>query len=195
MQEDEGIKYDLWRDHVHLSLTRPVFFIGFMGAGKTSIARFLARKCGISSVDMDTYIERREHKRISDIFADVGEEGFRRIETDVLRELALIDEPQLISCGGGVVASKENRTILTDNGFVVFLWVDVDEASRRISDTSSRPLFRDLNEARKLCEERIPLYKSVADIVVDTTGRNVPGIAFDIHRMLEGRGVLCRQQK
>ena len=66
-------------------LTKPVFFVGFMGAGKTSVARKLARTCGIASVDMDTYLERREGKRVRELFAEAGEEAFRAIETDVLR--------------------------------------------------------------------------------------------------------------
>ena len=66
-----------------LSLSRPVFFVGFMGAGKTSVARRLARTCKVASVDMDTYIERREGKKVKEIFAAVGEEGFRAVETEV----------------------------------------------------------------------------------------------------------------
>ncbi|MFR7404368.1 MAG: shikimate kinase [Coriobacteriaceae bacterium] len=76
-----------------MELTRPVFFVGFMGAGKTSVARRLARTCGVASVDMDTYIERREGKKVKEIFAEGGEEGFRAIETDVLRELGAKPDP------------------------------------------------------------------------------------------------------
>ena len=72
-----------------MELDSPGLFVGFMGAGKTSVARRLARTCGVASVDMDTYIERREGKKVKEIFAEGGEEGFRAIETDVLRELAL----------------------------------------------------------------------------------------------------------
>ncbi len=64
-----------------VALTCPVFFVGFMGAGKTSVARRLARVCGVASVDMDTYIERREGKKVKEIFAEAGEEGFRAVET------------------------------------------------------------------------------------------------------------------
>ena len=109
-------------------LVRPVFFIGFMGAGKTSVARKLARMCGVASVDMDTYLERREGKKIKDIFAEVGEEGFRAIETDVLVEL-MGKDPLLVSCGGGVITRAENREMLAEGGFVVFLYVDADEAA------------------------------------------------------------------
>lgn len=94
-----------------MELTRPVFFVGFMGAGKTSVARRLARTCGAASVDMDTYIERREGKKVKEIFAEGGEEGFRAIETDVLRELGAKPDPLLISCGGGVVVTPANHDV------------------------------------------------------------------------------------
>ena len=70
------------RPRVVGELARPVFFVGFMGAGKTSVARRLARTCGVASVDMDTYLERREGKRVKEIFAQAGEDGFRAIETE-----------------------------------------------------------------------------------------------------------------
>lgn len=176
------------------ALVRPVFFIGFMGAGKTSVARRVARTCGIASVDMDTYLERREGRRIKEIFAESGEDAFRAIETDVLRELSEKDDPLLVSCGGGVVTREENRAILAKDGVVVFLRVDADEAASRISDKSSRPLFQDIDAARRRCEERQPLYESVADITVNTAGKSVPAIAHEVVRLLERKGVLSWQQ-
>lgn len=176
-------------------LARPVFFVGFMGAGKTSVSRRLARICGVSSVDMDTYLERREGKRVKEIFAEVGEEGFRTIETDVLRELAGKSEPLLISCGGGVVTRAENRDILRESGFVVHLVVTADEAAGRISDISTRPLFQNVEAARTRCTERAPLYESVADAQVNTAGKSVPRIAREVQRLLEREGVLCLRRK
>ena len=178
----------------NMTLMRPVFFIGFMGAGKTSVARKLARLCGVASVDMDTYLERREGRKIKDIFAEDGEEAFRAIETDVLQEL-LWKDPLLVSCGGGVVTREENRELLAEHGFVVHLQVTVDEAASRISDRSSRPLFQDIEAARKRCEERAPLYNSVANVTVDTAGKNVYVIAREVQRALEKEGVLCPQQR
>lgn len=177
-----------------MRLTRPVFFIGFMGAGKTSVARKLARLCGMASVDMDAYLERREGRKINEIFAEDGEEGFRLIETDVLREL-LEKEPLLVSCGGGVITREENRALLREGGCVVHLQVTVDEAASRISDKSTRPLFQDIEAARKRCEERKPLYESMANITVNTAGKNVYVIAREVQRALEKEGVLCRQPR
>lgn len=175
-------------------LSQPVFLVGFMGAGKTSVARRLARTCGIASVDMDTYLERREGRRVRDIFADAGEEGFRAIESDVLRELAS-KEPLLVSCGGGVVKRSENRAMLRESGFVVHLKVSVDEAKARISDTSARPLFHDIDSARKTNEERLPLYEEVAHVTVDTSGKSVAAIACEVQAALEKGGILCLRRK
>lgn len=177
-----------------MRLSRPVFFIGFMGAGKTSVARKLARLCGMASVDMDAYLERREGRKINEIFAEDGEEGFRLIETDVLREL-LEKEPLLVSCGGGVITREESRALLREGGCVVHLQVTVDEAAARISDKSTRPLFQDIEAARRRCEERRPLYESMANITVNTAGKNVYVIAREVQRALEKEGVLCRQPR
>lgn len=182
------------REEPVYELTRPVFFIGFMGAGKTSVARKLARMCGVGSVDMDTYLERREGKKVKDIFEESGEDAFRAIETEVLCEL-MGKDPLLISCGGGVVTRPENREMLEQGGFVVFLYVDVEEAASRISDKSSRPLFQDLEAARQRNEERLPYYQAAANITVDTSGKGVSAIAREVRYLLKREGVLCLRQK
>jgi len=176
------------------TLTQPVFFVGFMGAGKTSVARKLARSAGIAAVDMDTYIERRCDMRVREIFAESGEAGFRAIETEVLRELAC-GEPRLVSCGGGVVLAQVNREILREHGFVVYLQVTAAEAASRISDLSSRPLFGDLEQAQRVIEGRLPLYEEVADLTIDTAGRGSGAIAREAFGLLKKAGVLARNDE
>ncbi|OUO89029.1 shikimate kinase [Gordonibacter sp. An230] len=164
-----------------------------MVAGKTSTARKLARACGVASVDLDAYVERREGKTINQIFSEAGEEGFRAMETEVLRDFSQRD-PLLISCGGGVVLKPENREILKRSGFAVYLKVTAEQAYARVKDVSSRPLFRDLETARKTIDGRLPLYEEVADASVDTAGKSVAQVAREVRRILEKEGVLCLQR-
>ena len=174
-------------------LRESVFFVGFMGAGKTSTARRLARTCGAASIDMDRYIERREQCSVADIFARGGEDLFRTIETEILEELSH-REPLLISCGGGIVVNDESRKVLLKNGTVVYLRISADEAKARITNFASRPMFGDIENARRLNADRAPMYEEVADIVVDTAGKSVAEIAREVRRALVRRGVLCEKQ-
>lgn len=170
-----------------LCLARPVFFIGFMGAGKTSVSLYIARRWKFSSIDLDMYLERREGRVIRDIFAEEGEEAFRLIETDVLREVGTSPSPSLVSCGGGIVERPENRELLAQLGCVVYLRVSADEASDRISNKKSRPLFNDLESARALCERRGPLYEEAADVIVNTAGKSVGQIGYEVMGALKRR--------
>ena len=175
-------------------LTKTVFVVGFMVAGKTSTSRRLARNCGVASVDLDAYIERREGKAINQIFAEQGQDAFRDMETDVLREFAQKD-PLLVSCGGGVVLRPENRAILKENGFVVYLQVTAEQAFARIGDVSTRPNFRDLPTARKTIADRVPMYEEVASVSINTVGKSIGTVANEIQDILEKEGILCPRQK
>lgn len=182
-------KQALRREQAASTLAKPVFFVGFMGAGKTSVARKLARLAGLSAIDMDTFIERRCDMKVKRIFAEFGEERFRSIETDVLRELAS-GEPRLVSCGGGVVLAAENRAILKEQGYVVYLQVTAAEAASRISDLSTRPLFGDLERAEAVIQGRLPLYEEVADLAVNTAGKGSGVIAREVFSLLKREGIL-----
>ena len=171
-------------------LTMPVFFVGFMGAGKTTVARRLARMVRLSCVDIDAFLERREGKTCAQIFAESGEEGFRAIETDVLSHFAFEAEPMIVSCGGGIVKTPRNREILKSTGFVMYLQVSADEAAERIGDASSRPMFQNLEVARRTNEERKPMYLEVADAWVSTSHKGVWQIANEVEEILLKSGVL-----
>ena len=175
-------------------LAQTVFLVGFMGAGKTSVARKLARNAGAASVDMDTFIERRCDMKVRELFAEMGEGAFREIETEVLREFAE-GEPLIVSCGGGVVLSPANREILKRGGYVVYLKVTATEAASRISNLSARPLFGDLEQAQRVIDERLPLYEEVADLAIDTAGRGTGAIARELLYRLDDAGVLVRPDK
>ena len=170
-------------------LTRTVFLVGFMGAGKTSTARKLARIAGVAAVDTDRFLERRYDAKVRDLVAEVGEEGFRAMETSVLQELATGD-PCIVSCGGGAVLKPENRSIMRERGFVVFLQVTAEEAAMRISDLSTRPLFGDIAHAQKVNQARRPLYEEAADAIVNTAGRGTTSVAREIAVLLRRKGVL-----
>lgn len=174
-------------------LHESVFFVGFMGAGKTSTARRLARTCGVASIDMDRYIERREQCSVADIFSQGGEEMFRTLETEILEELSH-KEPLLISCGGAIMANDETRRVLLKNGTVVYLRISADEAKKRISNFTNRPLFGDIEQARRLNADRAPMYEQIADIVIDTAGKSIADITREVRYALIKRGTLCERQ-
>lgn len=169
-------------------LTEPVYLIGFMGAGKSSVARILSSTLGVQSVDADDYLESREGRVIADVFAQDGEDAFREMETRYLEELSQL--PRIISTGGGVVKNPENVRVMHEHGFVVYLLVTAEAAAARIPDASTRPLFKDLETARVTIEGRRPLYEVAADACVDTVGRPVNDIAAEIARILRTHGIL-----
>ena len=174
-------------------LTKPVFFIGFMGAGKTSISQQIAVTCGVASIDADEYLEFREDRIVADIFAEDGEEALRDIETDVLRDLVK-RSPRLIGCGGGVVTKRPvNAQIMKEAGYVVYLKVSADGAAARIPNTDSRPMFKNLETARKTIVEREPQYEAAADVSVDTEGRTIRDVADEVVELLLDAGVLVKR--
>ncbi len=181
----EGAPFAPWE------LRCPVFFVGFMAAGKTTTVRRLARMTGAASVDLDFYLERQSGRKIRDIFAEQGEAVFRDLETAALRDRAYGDS-LLVSCGGGIVVREENRRVLNDAGYVVFLQVTAYEAASRIRDVSTRPLFGDLENAERVNRERQKLYRSVADAAIDTGGKDAPRVAREALRLLKKEGILWR---
>ena len=146
-----------------MELTRPVFFVGFMGAGKTSVTRRLARTCGVASVDMDTYIERREGKKVKEIFAEGGETAFRRLETEALRELGK-RSGIILSTGGGCVTRSENYPLLHQNGTIFWL---LRSPWKLPSD--GRPLSQ-AESAEAMYARREPMYRRFVDVKIDNEG-------------------------
>jgi shikimate kinase len=146
-----------------------IYLVGFMGAGKTTTGRELASTLHTNFIDLDNWIEQKEGRSIASIFSDKGESHFRMKEEDALSSFTKGDF--IISTGGGVILSKRNREILTQNGIVVFLNPDFELIWMRISNDPKRPLattssFKKLKERY---ERRLPLYRSVAHIEVNSS--------------------------
>lgn len=150
-----------------------IVLIGFMGCGKTTIGRVLARMLNSPFVDVDHLIEEKAGMPISRIFAERGEEFFRLIEGAVLQELAAPGPPRVISTGGGIVTRKRSRTLLKQIGYVVWLQAPASVIFERTRRNRDRPLLNtDDPEARiqALLEQRQPLYQAAADLEIDTAG-------------------------
>lgn len=142
----------------------PIFLIGYMGSGKTTLGREVEVRAHVSFIDLDEYIEDRENKSISEIFEERGEDGFRIIERDCIRELVSKDNV-LVACGGGTPCFYDNIEIMNSRGTTVWLDASVDILHKRLSEAKSRrPLIANLNDedlrnfiVRSL-EKRNPFY-------------------------------------
>lgn len=148
-----------------------IYLVGFMGAGKTTIGKLLALVLGYTFFDIDGYIEKHEGMTISQIFAEKGEEYFRNLENQKLREVSIQDNI-VVSTGGGLGAKLENMEFMKSQGSVVWLDVDINTVFERCKDDGSRPLLKKGNEfVRELYEKRKPIY-SLADVHIDTNDKH-----------------------
>lgn len=143
-----------------------IVLIGFMGSGKSTVGRAVACKLGIEFIDMDVTIEYEQGMQIRQIFADYGESYFRDLEYKLFDKLCLNKTNTVISTGGGAVTTIKNFKQL---GFVIYLKINFQDLLERLKDDEfdKRPLFQDIEFAKKLYEYREPLYAKQADIVID----------------------------
>jgi shikimate kinase len=159
-----------------------IFLIGPMGAGKSAVGRQLARTLHLDFVDSDDEIERRTGVDIPFIFEKEGEDGFRKREAGAIDDLSKLDKI-VLATGGGAILSGENRNHLAGRGFVVYLYTSVDQQVARTSRGRERPLLGNGDPSEileSLLEQRDPLYREIADLVVDTDGRKVHSVAAEI---------------
>jgi len=147
-----------------------LFLVGMMGAGKTTLGKALAQRLGREFVDTDKVLVERTGVTVATIFEIEGEEGFRRRESAVLEELA--HRPDcVVATGGGAVLSPDNRSVMRANGTVVYLRARLDSLWERTRHDGSRPLLQTADPRAtlaQLLEQRDPLYREVAHVVVDT---------------------------
>ena len=164
-----------------------VFLVGPMGAGKTTIGRLLAKELDLEFIDSDLEIEARTGADIPWIFDVEGEAGFRVREQKVIEELTR-RRGIVLSTGGGVVLSAENRRCLQGRGCVVYLATTVSQQLERTRKDQKRPLLRNLDDPREkltdMMAQRDPLYREIADHIVATGRRGPKTVCAEIVRML-----------
>ena len=153
-----------------------------MGAGKSAVGRYLARALHLTFVDSDDEIESRTGVDIPFIFEKEGEEGFRKREAVVIDDLSKMDGV-VLATGGGAIVDENSRSRLGGRGFVVYLYTTVDQQVSRTKKGRERPLLENANPRdmlKKLLETRDPLYREIADIVVETDTRKVKSVADEV---------------
>ena len=156
-----------------------LYLIGFMGSGKSTVSKYLETHMHMKRIEMDQEIEKREGRSIVDIFAEKGEDYFRQKETELLEEIAGMDQI-VVSCGGGIIKSAKNREIMKRSGKVVLLDASPAVILERLKDKNDRPLLKGrMSEEgiRELMDERRPLYEAAADEIIVTDGLSAASIA------------------
>jgi len=164
-----------------------VYLVGPMGSGKTAVGKRLAALLGRQFFDSDAEIERRTGVDIRFIFEKEGEARFREREREVIADLTALDGV-IVATGGGAVLDPATRARLSSTGTVVYLQATVDAQLHRTKPSRNRPLL--MNEDPRAVLERLmsirkPLYEEIADIRVETTGRQVRAVAGDVRALLD----------
>ncbi|MGD8922833.1 MAG: shikimate kinase [Candidatus Zixiibacteriota bacterium] len=180
-----------------MNLQSAIFLIGFSGSGKTSIGKELARRFKVRFYDTDAMIEKDQKRKIGEIFERDGERFFRRIESEVIRDvIAARPTGKVVSLGGGAFESRANRNLVNSTGVSIYLSCSVREIYRRLSQKTDRPLLRVKPEAnqtmrqaqlariKELLRERIQNY-SQAILRYATTGKDIETAVSDLYTKIE----------
>jgi len=163
-----------------------IFLVGLMGAGKTSVGKMLSKRLNKTFYDSDQEIEQVTGVKIPVIFEIEGEQGFRARESKMLSELVCRDNI-VLATGGGAVLSEQNRRLLTAHGTVIYLRASANDLWRRTRHDKNRPLLQTgdpLERLQELLAQRDPLYREVADIIIDTGSQSLSNLASRIEQQL-----------
>jgi len=160
-----------------------IILIGYMGSGKTSVGERLAKMLSYQFRDADQMLERKAGDTINHIFAVHGEEYFRNMETELLKELVGTLENTILSTGGGMPLREENAKLLKELGYVVYLKASKETTIQRLKGDTTRPLLQgdDLEKkVERMLEVRTPIYERAAHIIITTDGRSLDELANEI---------------
>jgi len=170
-------------------MRKNIIITGFMGTGKSVVAKELARKLGMKCIDMDRIIEERQGTSIADIFARYGENYFREQESKLVKELSQ-KENRVIATGGGTLLSSDNARMLGQAGEIVCLYANSQTIYNRVKRKNDRPLLKGenvLSEIDHLLEERKKIYANIK-WKIDTTNLNIQEVTDKIIALLKSEG-------
>ena len=148
-----------------------IYLIGMMGSGKSTVGKILAEKMELLFIDLDSEIEKTGGKSVSEIFNQDGENQFRKLESEELKQYS----ESVVACGGGIILDEENRKYINENGVAVLLTASMDELFKRLSDSNNRPILPDENTEKALTNlwlERKKDYLNTSDFLIETDGEN-----------------------
>ena len=170
---------------------RPIFLIGYMGSGKTTLGRALGRRLGLQFIDLDLYIESRYMRTISQLFAERGEDKFRSIEREMLHEVAEMEDI-VVACGGGTPCYYDNIDYMNRCGTTVFLSASEDRLFARLSiNRNKRPLIKDLDDQslrifiRENLALRMPHYSKASHSFCGDRLEDVMQISTSVEKFIE----------
>lgn len=159
-----------------------IFLIGFMGSGKSTIARLLAKETGKELIEMDETIEAEAGCSINQIFEEHGEGYFRDLESELVVRIA--DKGStVVSCGGGAVLRAENVENMKKNGTIIYLSATPETIYKRVRNSTHRPLLNgnmNVEYITQLMEKRLPIYENAADVVIDVNDKEKREIVKEI---------------
>ncbi len=173
-------------NHTAEEIDRNILLVGMMGAGKTTIGKSLASYLNKKFIDSDCEIQKRTGVKIPVIFEIEGEAGFRKRESEMLRELLKIKN-MVLATGGGVILNLQNRELLKQNGTIVYLRASVEDLWHRTRHDKNRPLLQTIDLQAKLSElydQRDPMYREIAHIVVESGKQSIQQMVKSLAQQL-----------
>jgi shikimate kinase len=160
-----------------------VALIGFMGSGKSTIGKRLARRLKKTFIETDQLIEERAEKPIAEIFRQQGEGGFRNLEEEIINDITVATQNAVISCGGGIVVRPSNIDRLKGSSSIIYLEIETAALQNRLANSRKRPLLNRPDRDKfieELHETRRPMYEAAADIVIKTGNRPFAAVISEI---------------
>lgn len=158
-----------------------IVIIGFMGTGKTMVAKRTAEILNMNFIDTDSLLEKYEEMTVAEIFAKLGEKYFRQRENDIAKEVAN-KKNMVIATGGGIVLNPDNMKSLSSTGIIIWLKAPIELIYKRIGSDENRPLAyeRDFFELEEMYRKRYPLYEQYSDFYIDVSGKSIEEVSKEI---------------